>query len=284
MDQPPELCQILYSEDYKATMARLREHLEKKIYTEDALKLTEQVLELLASHYTTWQYRYTIIRHLNKNLFDELDWCELVALDNEKNYQIWNYRQRIIEDIMREPATAAQFEYRREFPILRMMLQQDLKNHHVWLYRKWFVERFDLYDDHDELDFVAGAIDDDLRNNSAWTHRYFLKAHSKAGFGGETAYCQAKIDICPQNASSWNYLAGIYKKTGESLRGLKQFCLKYGNVANDKIASSYAVEMLASIAVEEHDVAGARELYRLLAEKYDPIRASYWRYLEGKLE
>lgn len=284
MTQLAELCQILYLEDYKATMATLREHLEQKIYTEEALKLTEEVLELLASHYTTWQYRYTIVKHLKKDLFEELDWCELVALDNEKNYQIWNYRQRIIEDILLDPESAAKFEYKREFPILRMMLQQDLKNHHVWSYRKWFVDRFELYDDPAELEFVESAIDTDLRNNSAWTHRFFLKAKSERGFEGEVDFCKLKIDICPQNPSSWNYLTGIFKKTGGKLADLKEFCLKYGDVTKDKIGSTFAVENLAEIAIEEKDFAEARKLYGLLAEKYDPIRANYWNYLSKKLE
>lgn len=279
-----ELCQILYSDDYKSTMATLREFLEQKIYTEEALLLTEKALELLASHYTTWQYRYTIIQHLQKDLFEELDWCELVALDNEKNYQIWNYRQRIIEDILANPETASRFDHKREFPILRMMLQQDSKNHHVWSYRKWFVEKFQLFDDPAELEFVENAIDADLRNNSAWTHRFFLKAKGKLKFDGEEEFCKARIDICPQNPSSWNYLVGMYKQTGQKLADLKEFCSKHGDIKLGKIASVFAVETLAKIAVKENDDSSACDLYDLLASKYDPIRANYWNYLKAQLE
>lgn len=282
-----ELCQILYTENYKDTMSTLRDYLENKVYTEEALAHTEKALQLLASHYTTWQYRYTIIKHLDKDLFEELDWCELVALDNEKNYQIWNYRQRIIEDIL-ALESASRFEYKREFPILRMMLEQDSKNHHVWSYRKWFVEKFGLFDDEAELEFVTNAIDEDLRNNSAWTHRFFLRASGsgfdKSHFDDEVEFCKARIDICPQNPSSWNYLVGMYRTTGRSLAELKQFCQKYGNVDQEKIASTFAVETLAKIAMEEKDVSRAGQLYEMLAEKYDPIRANYWKYMKERVE
>ena len=79
-------------------MSALRSLLEQKLYTEEALLLTEKALDLLASHYTTWHYRFDIVKHLQKDLFEELDWCEEIALENQKNYQIWNYRQRIIEE------------------------------------------------------------------------------------------------------------------------------------------------------------------------------------------
>lgn len=269
-------------------MSTLRDYLQNKVYTEEALALTERALNLLASHYTTWQYRYTIVKHLGKDLFEELDWCELVALDNEKNYQIWNYRQRIIEDILALDATAARFEYKREFPILRLMLQQDSKNHHVWTYRKWFVERFQLFDDDSELEFVTNAIDEDLRNNSAWTHRFFLRAKGAgfddAHFLSESAFCKDRIDICPQNPSSWNYLLGMYRTSGRPLGELKQFCQKYGDVDQAKIASTFAVETLAKIAVEEENPHQAQQLYGLLADRYDPIRKNYWTYMKERVE
>lgn len=275
MDVQP-LCQILYSEEYKATMETLRHHLEEKIYTEEALGLTEKALELLASHYTTWQYRFAIVKHLGRSWFDELDWCELVALDNEKNYQIWNYRQLVIEEIL-ALADAARFDHRREHPILTMMLQQDLKNHHVWTYRKWYVERFGLHDDAEEVAFLQALIDMDLRNNSAWTHRYFLKfSGAAADVEGEIDFVKKRIALCPQNPSTWNYLQGIYRT--RTLVELEDFCLQFGDVEGE-VKSTFAVELLAKIALEKGDKARGVELYGLLAQKYDPIRANYWQYL-----
>lgn len=283
-----EPCQIMYSEDYLSTMSTLKEYLENKTYTEEALQVTEDALNFLASHYTAWCFRWDVIKHLKKDLFDELDWCEEVALENEKNYQIWNYRQRVIELIMLDPEKAACFQHRREYPIIQTMLSLDAKNHHVWLYRNWYVQRFNLFDDVEELTSVTAMIDKDARNNSAWNHRFFLifnrNCTSDATIEEEIRYTQDKIALCPQNPSSWNYLLGIYRQTEKLLVELKSLCTKYADLSKEKISSSFALETLAEIAVLEKNSDRACQCYYLLLLKYDPIRASYWKYLLEKLE
>lgn len=269
-------------------MVALRSSLEKKAYTEEALALTEDALELLASHYTTWHYRFDIVTHLQKDLFEELDWCEEIALENQKNYQIWNYRQRIIEEIMKDPVLANKFHHKREYPILDMMLQQDTKNHHVWSYRKWFVERFSLHNDESELAFTEKLIEVDARNNSAWTHRFFLKFKggdiSEGDIHEEIEFVKLNIDLCPQNPSTWNYLTGIFNQTGRDLTQLKDFCITYADIDQDVISSSFALEMLAKIAILESRNGDADRIYEALALKYDPIRKNYWKYLRNKLK
>ncbi|KAM9923235.1 hypothetical protein OXX59_005301 [Metschnikowia pulcherrima] len=282
-----ELCQILYSEEYSSTMSALRSSLEQKLYTEEALLLTEKALDLLASHYTTWHYRFDIVKHLQKDLLEELDWCEEIALENQKNYQIWNYRQRIIEEIMQNADLADKFQHRREHPILDMMLQQDPKNHHVWSYRKWFVERFGLHNDEAELKFTTKLIETDARNNSAWTHRFFLKFKggniSERDIQEEIEYVKSQIDLCPQNPSTWNYLSGIISETGKNLVEFKDFCLIYGDLQSKVISSSFALEMLAKIAIFEGNTSEADGIYDALSSTYDPIRKNYWAYLQAKL-
>jgi len=59
------------------------------------------------------------------------------------------------------------------------MLEEDSKNYHVWSYRQWLVERFDLYDREDELKWTADMIEEDVRNNSAWNHRWFIVVGGK---------------------------------------------------------------------------------------------------------
>lgn len=284
------LCEILYSPEYAETMAELRDSLERKEYSLKALDLTAKALGLLASHYTTWHYRFSIVQHLGLDLFGELDWCEEVALDNEKNYQIWNYRQLVVQAIV-DLADASRFDPHREYPIMAAMLDLDPKNHHVWSYRKWLVETFELYDDAQELRFVESLIDQDVRNNSAWTHRFFLKfgrnksqgdkAQVGAEYEREMAFARDKIDLCPQNPSAWNYLRGVLARSGDDLALLKPWAEQYADFAT-QVQSSYAVELLAEIA-EHEDVEAAQRYYRLLAEKYDPIRANYWSYRAKKL-
>lgn len=61
------------------------------------------------------------------------------------------------------------------------MLEQDSKNYHVWSYRQWLVKRFDLFDKPEELEWTAEMIEADVRNNSAWNHRYYLVAGGRDG-------------------------------------------------------------------------------------------------------
>lgn len=283
-----EPCKIMYSDEYISTMTALKDCLETKTYTEEALQITEDALGLLASHYTAWCFRLDVVKHLNRDLFEELDWCEEVALENEKNYQIWNYRQRVIELILENPETASRFQHKREYPIIKMMLSLDAKNHHVWLYRNWYVKKFNLFDDIEELSSVDSLINEDARNNSAWTHRFFLLFSNKTAtavtFEREIEYAKEKIDLCPQNPSSWNYLHGIYRESKRSLTELKDFCKIYANLSKEVISSTFALEALAEIASIEKDDALAYEYYDLLQTKYDPIRSAYWKFLQQKLK
>lgn len=279
------VCQIQYLDEYKATMAKLRDFLEREVYNEEALELTSNVLELLASHYTTWNYRYNIVVKTKRDLFAELDWCELIALDNEKNYQIWNYRLRIIDAIMADLDLAPKFHVRREFPILRLMLQQDPKNHHVWSYRKWLVERFELHSTPEETEFVEAMLTSDLRNNSAWAHRYFLKVpRPEFDVMAEIAYAKTAIETSPQNASAWNYLLGVYDASTRPVSELRKFCEQFGLPGDSAVRSTFALETLARIAATEQRVRDAAEIYDALGESYDPIRKNYWAWLKGKLD
>ncbi|CUM65249.1 uncharacterized protein PRCAT00002881001 [Priceomyces carsonii] len=279
-EEEPQLCRILYDDEYKETMGILLALMEKKEYSERALYITEKGIELLASHYTIWNYRYNILRHLHNDLLEELDWCEQIALDNEKNYQIWNYRQLIISQIDNFPP-------HREYPIINAMLDLDSKNHHVWSHRKWLVETFGLHEDPKEITFVNSCIDEDVMNNSAWSHRFYIKfSKTDSHVEEEILYTRDQIERCPQNPSSWNYLLGIYRVFGMDISELELFCLQFANISNmgvtEIIRSSFALEALANI-YETKDKNKSAAIYDLLALTYDPIRENYWNYKKSIL-
>lgn len=131
-------------------------------------------------------------------------------------------------------------------------LQADAKNYHTWAYRQWILNHFAtelgdqvLLDDRvweDEVNFAESMLEDDIRNNSAWHHRFFVawhpssKANQKEILRRELRYvCQislkdhstwyrdtidsydryvkTKIALAPSNLSAWNYLRGILNKT-----------------------------------------------------------------------
>ena len=293
--ETPQLCRILYDDEYKHVMGTLLSLMHAKEYSERALALSENALDLLASHYSIWIYRFDIIVNLQKDLVEELDWCEQIALENEKNYQIWNYRQLLINKIV---DNGGEFNPHREFPIIQSMLESDAKNHHVWSYRKWLVEKFALYNDAKELQFVNDCLAKDIRNNSAWSHRFMIKFSQISTYkenqqivDEEIEYTKAAIEQSPQNPSSWNYLRGIYSKFSLDYSNLKSFVHKFvdlKNITQDNeniaVKSTFALEVLGQIYLLEKKYDDSIEVYNLLGTIFDPIRKNYWQYQITKVQ
>jgi len=96
----------------------------------------------------------------------------------------------------------------------------------------YFIDDDDLW--RGELDFVENAIGDDVRNNSAWHHRYFIVFGCRVRPGEEdrarvarreltyvlltqstlylmhqNSFTKQSISLAPNNPSAWNYLRGI---------------------------------------------------------------------------
>jgi len=101
---------------------------------------------------------------LSSDLHAEVEWLNAVALKYIKNYQIWHHRQLIISRLS---------SVEGEFEFLAEMLDKDAKNYHVWSYRQWLVKKFDLWDA-GELQECERFLHHDIRNNSAWNHRWFV--------------------------------------------------------------------------------------------------------------
>lgn len=135
------------------------------------------------------------------------------------------------------------------------MFAQDAKNYHVWSYRHWLVRHFQLWDDPQELRDVEFLIKEDVRNNSAWSHRWTLKfgprgevdsGFSRVEFGvgngevkrdlevvdedmvdAEIEYAKEKILIAPQNRSPWVYLRAVISASGRPMEELRGFASKF---------------------------------------------------------
>lgn len=259
------VCNILYDDDYRQVMGLLLALMKRKEYSERAFALSEEAIDLLASHYLVWIYRFDILTHLNKDPVAELDWCEQIALDNEKNYQIWNYRQLLINHILE---TGVDFNPKREMPLIGTMLASDAKNHHVWLYRWWLVQKFELYGDAGEVEWTTLLISVDLRNNSAWSHRYsvlFAREPLPETVESELTFVESAIDRCPQNPLTWNYMRAIYRKFEPDWSRLDLFARRHSDDC------TFAVEVMAAMTDKEH----AADHYARL-KILDPIRAPYW--------
>ena len=95
----------------------------------------------------------------------ELRLMDEIAIRYLKTYQVWHHRRLLVLQT-RKPAP--------ELAFIATCLEVDAKNYHTWSYRQWLLAHFN--DDElwaGELDFVEGMLAEDLRNNSAWHHRFF---------------------------------------------------------------------------------------------------------------
>lgn len=268
----------------------------KNELSERALFLTGQVINIVPAHYTIWLYRYKIISNLiqkldkaekEQRLQDDLHWCGELATHKEKCYQIWHYRQLIVELLIKEVYEGDKNKFdvvASEYPIISTMMSLDEKNYHVWSYRRWLVEAFDLFSSDLEWCFNDNMISTDIRNNSAWSFRFTLlfggKSPSSKKLESEIEYTKSKINLAPTNISSWNYLRGIYKKTNMDITSLRPFVQKF----TEKESSIPAFELLVDIFKADNNIKAAGEIYDKLSNEYDPIRARYWSFKKSQLQ
>ncbi|KAH7062507.1 hypothetical protein B0J12DRAFT_645620 [Macrophomina phaseolina] len=279
---PNALAAIAYPEEYDEAMSYLRAVMAKNEMSDRALSLTEDIIHFNPAHYTVWLYRAKIILTLGKDIRTELEWLNAAALKNLKNYQIWHHRTTIVDKL--DDATGEQ-------AFIARMLAKDSKNYHVWSYRQWLVGRFDLWDK-GEIEAVEALLREDVRNNSAWNHRWFLvfggspeNFSQKSVLDREFDYAKSAIKLAPQNQSPWNYLRGIIRHAKLPLSTLKDFALQYAPVDRpDEISSSHALDLLADIYADESSKEEAAKALDLLAQRYDPIRENYWNYRKSLLD
>ncbi|KAL4929939.1 bifunctional protein farnesyltransferase/protein geranylgeranyltransferase [Aspergillus undulatus] len=300
------LASIAYKEDYLEATSYLRAVMAANELSERALRLTEDVISMNPAHYTVWIYRAKIVFALGKDLIEELEWLNRFSLKYLKNYQIWHHRQVLVSSREHFPTLPP-----KEMDFLMEMFAQDSKNYHVWTYRHWLVRHFELWDSPREIADVNSLLNSDVRNNSAWNHRYMLRfgprsdqpdsgmvnAHGPPTEKGRLAvvdedlvdeelrYAQEQIIRAPENRSPWSYARGVLRAAARPLSEWAEFARKFvvdkrddeGNIVDVEVKSSHAVELLADVYAESAAQDAIRML-NLLKDKYDPIRRNYWDY------
>lgn len=202
-------------------------------------------LELAASlggdnpkNYQIWYHRRALLERSLVSSVSNND-TKTSSVDNNNNYgrrqqQFLNY-------------VPGELEY------LQTVLRADGKNYHAWSHRQWIVatatachnnanrqeekQEPDENDDVDdnqklwnsEIDFINDMLYRDVRNNSAWNHRWFVQ--HLGGFGVGTAkqhikgavlspamateemeYALSAASVDPYNESCWVYFAAVLKE------------------------------------------------------------------------
>ena len=158
---------IMYTPEYKDAAGYFRAIVKAGERSPRVLELTEAVIRLNPGHYSAWQYRYDTLVAIDAPLETELKLMDELAVKYLKSYQVWHHR-RLLVTLMRKP--------RPELTFITRSLAEDSKNYHTWSYRQWllvyFKEDESLWTG--ELDFVDEMLGQDVRNNSAWHHRFFV--------------------------------------------------------------------------------------------------------------
>jgi protein farnesyltransferase/geranylgeranyltransferase type-1 subunit alpha len=89
-----------------------------------------------------------------------------IATSHLKTYQVWHHRRLLLQHL-KTPVP--------ELVFIASILDIDTKNYHTWAYRQWLLAHFN--DDGmwaGELPYVEEMLSNDVRNNSAWHHRFFV--------------------------------------------------------------------------------------------------------------
>ncbi|KAJ5791556.1 uncharacterized protein N7518_008567 [Penicillium psychrosexuale] len=301
------LATIAYPTEYLEATSYLRAVMAANEMSERALNLTKDVISMNPAHYTVWIYRAKILFALEKDLDEELSWLNDVSLKYLKNYQIWHHRQVLLSSKAHFPTFPP-----KEADFLMEMFAQDSKNYHVWTYRHWLVRHFGLWDQPRELEDVEFLLKADVRNNSAWNHRYMLRFGPRdtsvpdAGMvnagdlstapadkgrlsvvdedlvDGELKFAQEAILRAPENRSPWWYARGVLRAAGRGLGEWEGFA--GGFVLEGAVKSSHAVEWLADVFAEAGGEEKAVRMLTMLKDEFDPIRKNYWDYRIRKLD
>ncbi len=276
-------------------------------YSPRCLRLTEHVISMNPAHYTVWLYRFSIVAALDIPVPQEIEWVNDVALQHLKNYQIWHHRHLLMDHYYPQIASSPDKVtglVRSEAVFLKIMLAEDTKNYHVWSYRQYLVCKLGNWTE-DELRATEEFIEGDVRNNSAWSHRFFLVfmdphtttkgTHSteydpavpRDIIDRETKYAQDKILLAPQNQSAWNYLRGVLVKGGKKMGSIEEFIAQFvkdiGDDKKEDVRSTHALDLLAEVYAEKGDTERADLCLRRLGEKWDRIRAGYWEWRRKSL-
>lgn len=261
-DGPYPLCPILYDPecmcgadpDSKAMdlfRALKQMHPGGVEASERALHLTEHLVHLNPANYSIWQYRAQVLMALcavdsgQERLRNELAFLDDFAQVNLKNYQIWydellhRQHRRVIVSLLGDPS--------RELAFTRANLEIDSKNYHTWAYRQWVLAYFGGLHAHEdklqgpgagafpqlwegECGFVDEMLERDVRNNSAYNHRWFCLFGRNAPAAcdasqleqrrlAEMDYALNKIAKAPNNVSPWNYLRGYVPFSSQTVCG-----------------------------------------------------------------
>nr|ODN91605.1 geranylgeranyl transferase type-2 subunit alpha [Cryptococcus depauperatus CBS 7855] len=155
-----------------------------KIYTNEALGKTSQLLDQNPEYYTIWNYRRDILQALFpaltpkdvvSQLSNDLRLTTSYLLVHPKVYWIWNHRRWCLESVPNGPDNTQEWRkifWDGELKLVEKMLDADARNFHAWAYRSYVLSSLPVQRPlNEELDYTQSKIESNFSNFSAWHYR-----------------------------------------------------------------------------------------------------------------
>lgn len=159
-------------QQYRAAYGRIAEKRQAGEKDEEALQISQQILEMIPDIHSLWNYRREILEHLKETVSEdelqrrlelERSLTETCLRANPKSYGAWHHRTWSI-DAMPRP------DWQRELALCTKFLSMDERNFHCWDYRRFVVGRAAVPPEH-ELAFTDEKIAVNFSNYSCWHYR-----------------------------------------------------------------------------------------------------------------
>ncbi|KAI5811505.1 hypothetical protein DFH27DRAFT_474693 [Peziza echinospora] len=257
------------------------------------IKFLDGVAVKYEKNYQIWHHRQLVMERIGEITIvnHEQKFMEQMFGLDAKNYHVWSYRQWLVRRFGLFPRfNNLVFLSTQELSSIDSLLAQDVRNNSAWNHRHFLL------------------FGNPVKEQAITSFPIDLES--------EIDFVKSSILIAPQNASAWTYLLGIYSHLTSStttpitstrgkphaLQDLFPFLATFVDISTqnpeeDVVVSSHALEMLADLWAERARGVGAQNAWekdhgrkfaayawKILGEKYDPIRKNYWEWKRREME
>ena len=274
-----DILKIEYSEIHNKLMGIFRYILITKEISLRVFNLTTEIIKISPWTYEVWVIRRHCLSDIEEiNIYDEIEYLNMIILNYPKTYQVWHHRRLLIDKLN---------ECSQEKKILQKILDEDDKNFHCWSHRIWMIRRFNNAEG--EFEFIDKMLEIDVKNNSVWNYRFFLveyvnknkksKDLSDNIIKNEIKYAFNKIKYCLLNESPFSYINGFINKYKRKYREFEETMKEFEVLYNQNKENIENCIFILRILLEYYEEEKNEKKYNIAIDKLieiDYIRKKYY--------